>query len=308
MKVYREQGLTQEQIKTAIKENPRTKTRAMRSPDLWLRVQTDDDSIRKVIVELPPPIAAAALLTIHSKAPISVPKIRVPLQQVPNTFRKLVDCGPMTNQGNIFTVPGYDKELAMMGPAAATLQASHNDASDSASLSNTQNGSMEEVDITAMLAKLGNDKRFRTSYPAALAEANTRDYKIDNLPGATRQVRSINVAYNVQTRTPNLIPKIRDISHRWNKGYWKGLLPKNYFDLLPSRGYKHSTVRVTLESPTDIMGPGNMPVFPANLRKYEYEDIRKNLIDAQVTLSKWATGRNEVGAKIKSTWDKIFHG
>jgi hypothetical protein len=56
------------------------------------------------------------------------------------------------------------------------------------------------------------------------------------------------------------------------------------------------------------MGPGNMPVFPANLRKYEYEDIRKNLMDAQVTLSKWATGRNEVGAKIKSTWDKIFHG
>jgi len=112
----------------------------------------------------------------------------------------------------------------------------------------------------------------------------------------------------VQTRTPNLNPKIRDISHRWDRGCWKGLLPKNYFDLLPSRGYKHSTVRVTLESPADIMGPGNMPVFPANLRKYEYDDIRKNLMDAQVTLSKWTTGRNEAGKKIKNTWDKIFHG
>ncbi len=47
-------------------------------------------------------------------------------------------------------------------------------------------------------------------YPSSVLKAQQWDHKMDNLPGATRQPREINVAYSVKTLTPNLHASIED--------------------------------------------------------------------------------------------------
>ncbi len=97
----------------------------------------------------------------------------------------------------------------MIGPSTALLHVAHNDASDSASKAKTETNSLEEVSLFEVVLQLGKDKRHKETYPKALEQAKTNDVKMDNLPGATRQSRTINVAYLVQTLTPNLAPRLK---------------------------------------------------------------------------------------------------
>ncbi len=186
----------------------------MRSPDLWLRGVTEDDVTKKVVVEQPPPIASAALLTIHSKAPLDISKILAVRSEVPQAYWELSKQEPTVEGLTTFIIPGYDKDIDMMGPASASLQTAHNIASDAASKANKQGGSMEPVKIYDMMRKAANDSRNTPSYQNAIKEARVTDCDMNNLPGATRQVRTISVAYSVQTLTPNLNTKIIDIANR----------------------------------------------------------------------------------------------
>jgi hypothetical protein len=196
----------------------------------------------------------------------------------------------------------------MMGPEAAKLQIAHNDASDAASKTKIGSGITTDVTLQEMLKVLGTDKKHSSTYPDALRKMAKNDCHLDNLPGATRQTRSINVAFSVPTITPNLYPKIQDAKRRWEEGPAKGMIPSNYLELLPTRGFAQSLVRVSLESPDDLMADGKMPAFPANLRKYEYHTIRRNLEEAQIPTTKWAAERSESANAIKKKWEDIFHG
>ncbi len=51
------------------------------------------------------------------------------------------------------------------------------------------------------------------------------------------------------------------------------------------------------------MAEGKMPVLPANLRKYEYDTIRKNLSEAKVTTARWAAEKTDAAKKLKTNWD-----
>ncbi len=79
----------------------------------------------------------------------------------------------------------------------------------------------------------------------------------------------------VQTLTPKVSAKIEDIKQRWAQGAWRRQIPSSYLELLPSRGAKQSLVRVTLESPADVMAEGKMPVSHAKLRRYEYDPFTR---------------------------------
>jgi hypothetical protein len=89
------------------------------------------------------------------------------------------------------------------------------------------------------------------------------------MPAATRQQRSIKVAFIVKTMTRSLTAKFEMGIGRLRNRPRKGQLPDNFLEMLPARGFMHSYASVTLESPEDIMADGKMPYFPANVRKYQ---------------------------------------
>ncbi len=67
---------------------------------------------------------------------------------------------PLTDKSETqFTVPGYDPDIAMMGPGIAEAKWAHNDASDASSRGKSEKEVLTEVSLTEMLATKLQRKR-----------------------------------------------------------------------------------------------------------------------------------------------------